>query len=62
MGKKCVICGEEAEFVIKDSQDAYCRQCALDCFSDLSFLQKVEEQAKELKDVVKKRVEDELLN
>ncbi|MBW3011369.1 hypothetical protein KY326_04065 [Candidatus Woesearchaeota archaeon] len=62
MGKRCVICGDGAEFVIKNSQDAYCRECALDCFSDLSFLQKVEEQAKELKEIVKQRMEDELLD
>ncbi|MCK4669757.1 MAG: hypothetical protein KAT43_01030 [Nanoarchaeota archaeon] len=62
MGKRCVICGDEAEFIIKNSQDAYCKGCALDCFSDLSYLQKVEKQAQELKYLVKKKMEEDLLD
>jgi hypothetical protein len=55
--KKCIICGENAEYIIKDSSDAYCAECAIDCFSDTSVLVHVEEQAKELKELVKKEIE-----
>jgi len=59
MNKSCVICGNPAVFMIKESQDAYCEICATDCFSDTSFLVKVEDQAKKLKELVKKRIEEE---
>ncbi|MBW2987390.1 hypothetical protein KY336_02460 [Candidatus Woesearchaeota archaeon] len=58
MGKKCMICGQEAVYMIKNTSDAYCKDCASDCFSDLSFLQSVEEQAQELKELVKQKIED----
>lgn len=59
MGKKCIICGADAIYLIKDSSDSYCNDCALDCFNDVSFLQKVEEQALELKELIKDRIEEE---
>ncbi len=59
MGKKCIICGAPAVYTIKESSDAYCNDCALDCFNDVSFLQKVEEQALELKELIKHRIEEE---
>ncbi|MBD3259297.1 hypothetical protein GF371_01560 [Candidatus Woesearchaeota archaeon] len=62
MGKKCMICGAEGEYIIKNTSDVYCKDCAADCFSDLSFLQKVEEQAQELKQMVKKKMEEDFLN
>ena len=58
--KKCVMCGEDAKYVIKDTADAYCEECAVDCFNDVSFLQKIEEQAQQLKELVKDRIEEEL--
>jgi hypothetical protein len=61
VGKKCLICGEEGEYIIKNTSDVYCKDCATDCFSDLSFLQKVEEQAQELKQLVKEKMEEDLL-
>jgi len=62
MGKKCIICGADAIYIIKDTSDAYCQECALDCFNDVSFLQKVEEQALELKELIKDRIEEESEN
>ncbi len=59
MGKKCIICGADAAYIIKDTTDAYCKECALDCFNDVSFLQKVEEQALELKELIKNRIEED---
>lgn len=52
MPKKCMICGKEAHYVIKGTSDAYCVACAKECFSDLSFLQQVEEEAKALKKII----------
>ena len=60
MSRKCIICGETAIYLIKESTDAYCTECALDCFSDVSLLQKVEEQAQELKELIKSRIEEEI--
>jgi hypothetical protein len=59
LGKKCIICGEEAEFSIKGTSDYYCKECAEEHFADLSVLKKVEEEAQKLKDVIKKRIEGE---
>lgn len=52
MAKKCIICGAEAEFKIKDTSDYYCKDCAEENFSDVSLLVKVEEEAQRLKTVV----------
>ena len=52
MPKKCIICGGKAEFQIKDSSDYYCESCAQDNFSDLQLLEKVEEKAQKLKDLI----------
>jgi hypothetical protein len=38
--------------MIKDSNDFYCEDCAIDNFDDVSALVKVEEQAKKLKQLV----------
>ena len=54
------MCGEEAVYLIKETADSYCEQCALECFSDVSFLQKVEEAAQELKKQVKERLEEDI--
>ena len=53
--KKCIICCEEAEFAIKDSNEYYCKECASEHFSDLSYLKKIEEQAKMLKELIKNK-------
>lgn len=60
MRKKCIVCGGEAQFVIKNSSEAYCESCAIECFGDTSVLQHVEEQARELKELIKEEVAEEL--
>ena len=54
MPKKCFICGQPAQYFIKDSSDYYCEECAVENFGDVSMLVKVEEQAK----IIKKLVEE----
>ncbi|GEM_PF-1517896 len=58
MAKKCILCGDEARFKIKDSPDFYCQDCAEDSFSDLDLLVKVEEEAQQLKKVLKEKMDD----
>ena len=53
--KKCIICGKEAEFAIKDSNEYYCKECAAEHFNDTSYLQKIEEQAAELKKLIEEK-------
>lgn len=55
MPKKCIICGKEAEFVIKNSSEAYCAECAKEHFSDISFLQKIEDEAQKLNKFIKEK-------
>ncbi len=55
-----MMCDEPAQFVIKSSNDFYCESCAIECFSDTSLLQRVEEQAKELKELIKEEVQERL--
>jgi len=62
MPKKCIICSEEAKFKIKDTPDYYCQECAEESFADLSVLQKVEEVAQLLKQVVKDKLNGNLQN
>lgn len=59
MGKKCIICEKEAEFKIKDSNEFYCKTCAKNHFADISYLQKIEEAAKELKKTIKDKMKEE---
>lgn len=56
MPKKCMICGNSAEYKIKNSNEYYCPECAKEHFSDISFLQKVEEEAQQLKEIIKGRM------
>ncbi|MFH1132958.1 MAG: hypothetical protein V1735_00550 [Nanoarchaeota archaeon] len=44
MPKKCIICGEAATLMVKDSSDYYCVGCADDCFADNSLLEAVREK------------------
>lgn len=55
MPKKCIICGEEANYCIKGTNDYYCEECAIEHFGDLSMLVKVEEVAKRIKSMVENR-------
>lgn len=59
MPKKCIICGGEATLMIKNTNDFYCKECAEDSFADLSYLIKVEEQAKQLKKMIEEKQQDE---
>lgn len=58
MGKKCIICGKEAKFCIKDTSDYYCEECAVDNFGDISMLLTVQEQAQLLKDAIREKIGD----
>jgi hypothetical protein len=58
MGKKCIICGIEARFVIKGSSEYYCNDCAHENFSDIELLQNIEEQAKIIKEWIKEKTDE----
>ena len=62
LGKKCIICGEEATFCIKGTSDYYCQECAEENFADLSVLQKVEEEAQRLSEIIKEKMKEEKEN
>lgn len=61
MPKRCIICGEPAEFGIKGSREFYCKDCAEMQFGDVAMLVKVEDEAKKLKRYIEDR-EDFKLN
>lgn len=55
--KKCTICEENiAEYNIKDTSDYYCQDCALEFFSDLSVLEKLECEAQAIKKIIDKKL------
>lgn len=56
MSKKCIICNAEAVYVIKDTSDYYCGDCAEEHFGDVAMLMKVEDDAQKLKDFIKDRL------
>lgn len=56
MDKKCLICSADAQYMIKDSTDFYCKGCATDFFADLGMLLKVEKEAQKLKRYLNKKV------
>jgi hypothetical protein len=58
MGKKCIVCGEPAQYSIKGTSDYYCEECAIENFSDLELLQKVEEKALMIKEMIKEKMEE----
>ncbi len=55
MGKRCIVCDEIAKYMIKDSSDYYCEECAQENFADLNLLIKVEEEAQQLKKILEKK-------
>ena len=55
MVKKCIICGKEAEYCVKNCSDYYCDDCAEEQFGDVGCLLKVEEEARKLKNFLKER-------
>ena len=56
MGKKCIVCGEEAKYKIKDTSDYYCEDCAEENFSDHEMLVVLENEAQRLKEVMKEKL------
>ena len=58
MAKKCIVCGKEAKFCVKGCADYYCKECADEYFGDLSYLQKVEEEAKKLKKLIDEKTKE----
>jgi len=56
MSKKCILCGEPAEYCVKGSSECYCKECAENQFGDVDYLVKVEEEAKKLKRFVEEKV------
>ncbi|MEM4267303.1 MAG: hypothetical protein QXK37_00565 [Candidatus Woesearchaeota archaeon] len=59
MPKKCIICGLEAKYVIKDTSDFYCAMCAEEQFGSVDMLIKVEEQAAKLKRLIDEKQKTE---
>lgn len=60
MAKKCIICGENAEFKIKEGNEYYCEECASMQFGDVELLVKFESDAKKLKKYLEEKVEIKL--
>ena len=56
MGKKCIICNEEAIYRIRDTSDYYCQDCAEENFGDLNVLVKMEEEAQALKKIIEEKI------
>lgn len=52
MTKTCILCDKEPEYFIKGTADGYCKDCAEDNFSDLECLQKAEEIALNVKEMI----------
>ncbi|MBW2980744.1 hypothetical protein KY360_04990 [Candidatus Woesearchaeota archaeon] len=52
MPKKCILCEKEAEYCIKGSSESYCKECAVEQFHDVDYLQKIEEQARKIVSLV----------
>ncbi|MBI4152656.1 hypothetical protein HY495_03005 [Candidatus Woesearchaeota archaeon] len=53
MSKKCIICNAEAGYMIKDTSDYYCGECAEEHFGDIALLVKMEAEAQNLKELLK---------
>ena len=56
MGKKCIICNEEAIYRIRDTSDYYCQDCAEENLGDLNVLVKMEEEAQALKKIIEEKI------
>lgn len=62
MSKKCGICGAEALYGIKDTNDYYCRECAEENFSDLTLLITLEQEAQQLQGDLQEEQDAENVN
>ncbi len=58
MGKRCIICAEEATLKVKDTSEYYCEECAVENFGDVSMLVSIEEDTKKLKAFVEDKSEE----
>lgn len=58
MAKKCTLCSAEARYMIKDSSEYYCDECALENFSDVGVLQPIEDANKKSERLVEDAGED----
>jgi hypothetical protein len=56
MGKKCIVCSDPAKYKIKGTSDYYCEECAIEHFSDVDLLEKVEKEAQILKKLIKEKI------
>jgi hypothetical protein len=53
----CIICSEkDAKLKMKNTQNYYCNSCAKELFADISYLEKVEKEAK----LLKKKISEKL--
>lgn len=57
MPKKCILCDKEAEYVMKGTNDGYCKECAEDNFGDVSYLVKAEKEANKIKELIKEKMD-----
>lgn len=63
MPKKCILCEKEAEYGIKGSSETYCKECAVEQFQDVDYLQKIEDmQVKKVISLVEDSMEQELVD
>ncbi len=60
MAKKCIICGKEAGYRIKDTSDYYCQECAEENFADIQILIKLEKEARNIKSYVTRQMNKHL--
>ena len=44
--RRCIMCGDVADYSIKDSSEWYCKDCAIECFGDLKSLDKSQDKKK----------------
>ncbi|MBS3168897.1 hypothetical protein J4210_00285 [Candidatus Woesearchaeota archaeon] len=56
MSKKCIICNAEAGYMIKDTSDYYCGECAEEHFGDITLLVKMEAEAQKLKELFRDQI------
>ena len=58
MPKKCILCEKEAEYCIKGSSESYCKECAVEQFQDVDYLQRIEERSKKVVSLIADAMEE----
>lgn len=56
MDKKCLVCGEDAKYQIAGTNNYYCLECATELFHELSYLKRVDSEAKLLKKAIDNKI------